>query len=291
MPDPDRPAVSAGPTLGVMVNVPVRVPNAVGANVTFTVHVPLAGIALPHVFVCTKSPLIATVTGSALACRFVTVTVFTALAVFNAWFPKPTDTVDKYAGTIPAPVRLTIWVLPLVELSVTVTFPLTIPLTAGVKVIVMVHFPPTATLAPQVFVWVNGGPLATMLLMLRAAVPVLLSVTFAEVLLPRRICPMYPDVTDNVAVWACAAPRESISRTAVNATVVKNRDERCFIDPRIPWLSSRAGVLRCTCRRPIWPRFKTAFGGSIESLGGECGVRGRITNIGKFGPVDYHREH
>jgi hypothetical protein len=78
----------------------------------------------------------------------------------------------------PVPLRLTVCVLPVVSmlLSVTVSVPLWEPLAAGVKVRLMVHEPPAATLLPQLFVWLKLLP-APMLLMASAAVPVLLSVT------------------------------------------------------------------------------------------------------------------
>ena len=80
------------------------------------------------------------------------------------------------AGAVPVPVRLTVWVAGL-ALSVMVTAPVLIPVAVGLKVTLRVQLAPTATLDLQVFVW-EKSPLAVMLVMLRVALPVLLSVTF-----------------------------------------------------------------------------------------------------------------
>jgi hypothetical protein len=75
----------------------------------------------------------------------------------------------------PVPVRLTVWVAGL-ALSVIVNVPLLEPVAVGLKVTLRVQLPPAATLEPQVLVW-EKSPLAVMLVMLRAALPVFLSVT------------------------------------------------------------------------------------------------------------------
>jgi ribosomal protein L11 len=57
------------------VTVPVRVPVAVGRNVTVTVHAPPAAMEVPQVLVCEKSPLAVTPdTVAANVPVFVTVT-------------------------------------------------------------------------------------------------------------------------------------------------------------------------------------------------------------------------
>ena len=75
----------------------------------------------------------------------------------------------------PVPVRLTVWGLP-VALSVTVIVPGWLPVAVGVKVTLMEQLAPAAREAPQVLVWAYGA-LATMLVMVSAAVPELVSVT------------------------------------------------------------------------------------------------------------------
>ena len=79
------------------------------------------------------------------------------------------------AGAAPVPVRLTVCVAGL-ALSVMVTAPVLVPAAVGLKVTLIVQLALTATLATQVWVW-EKSPLAMMLVMLRVALPVFLSVT------------------------------------------------------------------------------------------------------------------
>jgi hypothetical protein len=80
------------------------------------------------------------------------------------------------------PVKATVCVL-LTALSVMVMVPVRVPVAVGVKVTVILQFVPAATGEPtQVLVWAKS-PLATMLLMVRAMLPVLLTVTLCELLL------------------------------------------------------------------------------------------------------------
>ena len=78
-------------------------------------------------------------------------------------------------GAVPVPVRLMVWVAGL-ALSVMVTAPVLVPAAVGLKVTLRVQLPLTAMLDLQVFVW-EKSPLAAMLVMLRVALPVFLSVT------------------------------------------------------------------------------------------------------------------
>ena len=71
--------------------------------------------------------------------------------------------------------RLTVWVVGL-ALSVMVKVPVLVPAAVGLKVTLRVQLAPAATLEPQVLVW-EKSPLVLMLLMLRVALPVFLSVT------------------------------------------------------------------------------------------------------------------
>jgi hypothetical protein len=61
-------------------------------------------------------------------------------------------------------------------LSVMVTAPVLVPTAVGLKVTLIVQLPLTATLDLQVCVW-EKSPLAVMLVMVRVALPVFLSVT------------------------------------------------------------------------------------------------------------------
>ena len=89
----------------VMVSVPVRLPAAVGANVTLTVHeraggqAGAAGVGLAEV----AGDVLTVVTGAAAVPVLVTVTVCAALVVPVACEPKPsalglTETLDPLSG-------------------------------------------------------------------------------------------------------------------------------------------------------------------------------------------------
>jgi hypothetical protein len=78
-------------------------------------------------------------------------------------------------GALPVPVRAMVSGSPS-ALSVMVTAPLRVPAAVGVKVTLMVQLAPAVTLPPQVLVW-EKSPLAVMLVMLRPALPVFVSVT------------------------------------------------------------------------------------------------------------------
>jgi hypothetical protein len=80
---------------------------------------------------------------------------------------------------VPVPVRVTVWGLPL-ALSVIVTEAVRFPLAVGVNVTLIVQLPAAATELPQVFVSAKSPafvPVIAMLVMLKAALPVLLSAT------------------------------------------------------------------------------------------------------------------
>src|SRR5437016_14500472 len=79
------------------------------------------------------------------------------------------------AGAAPVPVMLMVCGLPAM-LSVIVTAPVRMPVAVGVNVTLMVQLAPAATDVPQVLVCMKS-PLATMLVTLSAAFPVLFSVT------------------------------------------------------------------------------------------------------------------
>jgi hypothetical protein len=78
-------------------------------------------------------------------------------------------------GAVPVPVRLTVWVAGL-ALSVMVTTPDLVPVAVGLKATLRVQLALAARLEPQVLVR-EKSPLTVMLVMLRAALPVLPRVT------------------------------------------------------------------------------------------------------------------
>jgi hypothetical protein len=79
------------------------------------------------------------------------------------------------AGAMPVPLRLAVCGLP-AALSVTLNVPLRVPVAVGVKVTLIVHVPFTASVLPQLLVCAKS-PLAAMLLMFSAAVPLFVNVT------------------------------------------------------------------------------------------------------------------
>ena len=86
---PDSGTVLVMPA-AVTVRLPVRVPAAVGVNVTLTVQDAPAAMLLPQVLVWLKSPVIAiVVTGAAAVPLLVTVTAWAALDAPVATEPKP----------------------------------------------------------------------------------------------------------------------------------------------------------------------------------------------------------
>ena len=78
-------------------------------------------------------------------------------------------------AVVPVPASVTVCGLPL-ALSVTEMEPVREPATVGVKVTEIVQVPAAATEAPHVLVWLKS-PLAAMLPIVKAADPVLVSVT------------------------------------------------------------------------------------------------------------------
>src|SRR5258705_114725 len=112
---------------------------------------------------------------------FFRVNGFAALVVFTRWLPKVKLVLDKLTeGAVPVPERVTVCGL-LLALSVTVIVPGWMPVVVGVNVTLMVQFAPAATDAPQVLLCAYCV-LATMLVILSAAVPVFVSVTLCAAL-------------------------------------------------------------------------------------------------------------
>ena len=72
-------------------------------------------------------------------------------------------------------------------MSVIVTVPDLVPVVVGLKVTLMVQEELAPTLEPQVLVW-EKSPLIVMLLIVRVALPVFVSVTFCGLLLLPSAC-------------------------------------------------------------------------------------------------------
>jgi len=124
--------------LSVIVNVPVRAPFFVGAKLSFRVQDPL-GATLPlQLFVWLKSaPVVMLAIVSVAVPLLLKVTGCAALVVPTAWLAKdrPFGEADPSAPR-PVPVKLTVWVLPGVppSSSVTESVPFCSPTTVGVNV-------------------------------------------------------------------------------------------------------------------------------------------------------------
>jgi hypothetical protein len=164
-PDPLSAAVCVEPEtlleLSVIVSVALRLPGAVGVNVTETVQFAPAAKLLPQALVSAKSPgLVPVIATPAIVSdpvpELVKVTVC-ALAVTPTFVLLNGTTAGESpaAGTpVPVPVRETVCVVPdtLLALSVIVTVAMRVPEAVGVNDTEMVQLVPAVRVAPHVFV-------------------------------------------------------------------------------------------------------------------------------------------
>jgi hypothetical protein len=174
--------------LSAKVSVPVTAPSVAGAKVTPTVQVAPAAMPVPQVLLAmANGPPLTTempVNVSTVLRRFVSVTVFAALVLPSASDPKLKLVAEKVTGALPFPDRLTVCVP---ALSVIVRTPAAEPTTVGEKTTAMVHDAAGAMLPLQLFVWVNGPVIAT-LLTCSGPVPELCTVTLLALLELPMIC-------------------------------------------------------------------------------------------------------
>lgn len=135
--------------------VPVRVPRAVGVNVTFTVQLAPTANEVGQLLVWAKSPLIATpVIVAARSPETVNVTGSAELVVFTCWAKKRVGCEAVARIAWPVPKRDT----PGAALSELVTIEsvaLHAPLFKGAKLTLMVQLEPGANDEPQLFIWLN----------------------------------------------------------------------------------------------------------------------------------------
>jgi hypothetical protein len=154
--------------LSVMLTLPLRVPMAVGRNVTLRLQLPftarVAGLK-GQLCVSLKSPAFAPPTTRLVILKgalppFVSVTPCAGLLLFTSW-PLNVSMVgaSPTAAAIPLPLTPAVWGL-LPALSVTVRLALRVPVALGVKVTLIVQLEPAATLAPQLLVWPKSPALA-----------------------------------------------------------------------------------------------------------------------------------
>ena len=121
---------------------------------------------------------------TAVVPALVRVTDLAALVVVTVWLPKASEVGDKLTAVMPVPVSDVVWGL-VPALSLTDSVALRNPTAVGLKVTLMVQFAPAATLEPHVLLWAKSPelvPVKVMLLMVRAALPVLDSVTGPDAL-------------------------------------------------------------------------------------------------------------
>ena len=141
--------------LSVIVSVPVRIPAAVGANATLTVHVAFPTSVAPQPLLATvKSPAATTPEIVKVVARlFFTVTVCAALVVPTACNPNVNPTGNAVAcGSTPLPVVVITSGLTPAASTLIATFPFRAPLAVGANVTFIVHAPPAANAVPQLFV-------------------------------------------------------------------------------------------------------------------------------------------
>jgi Na+-transporting NADH:ubiquinone oxidoreductase subunit NqrE len=131
----------------------VRVPLAVGLKVILMLQVAPAANELPHVWVCAKSPALVPVMAipvmlMAVVPTLVSVTVFAGLVVPMATVPK-FRLVGKSFAVVPIPPSVTCCGLP-AALSLTLSAAVRVPLTVGLKVILILQVAPAANELPHV---------------------------------------------------------------------------------------------------------------------------------------------
>lgn len=124
---------------------------------------------------------------------------------------------------MPVPARLTVCGL-FRAVSVNVSVPFSVPFTAGVNVTETAQLAPAARLAPHVLLEIAKLALTPMLEKLRAAPPLLVSVTvLAELVWPTLTCPKFKDVGETVATVLPVPVRLTVwglfEAVSVNVTV------------------------------------------------------------------------
>ncbi len=185
-PVPDKPTVWGLPeALSETVSVAARSPLVDGAKMTTMVQLLPAASEAPQLLVWVKLPALAPdtvrpVTFNAALPELVSVTDWGTALLPTSWLGKLKLLGERLAAAAaPVPERLTIWGLPL-ALSATASEAVAAPAVAGVNMIEIVHWVPAATEELHVLVWVKSvalAPVKAILVMLRAALPTLFTVT------------------------------------------------------------------------------------------------------------------
>ena len=143
--------------MSAMLTEAVRLPSALGVNVTIIVQLPPTATELPHVLVSPKSPALVPESWILVMVTvefpvLLRVTTWDALGVRRGWLPKfKVEAVRLTTETVPVPVRVTVCGL-LVALSVIIIDAVRLPEAVGLKVTLIVQVPCAATELPQVLV-------------------------------------------------------------------------------------------------------------------------------------------
>src|ERR1035437_2073806 len=178
----------------------------------------------PQVLVWKKSPVAATwVTVNAAVPLLVSVTCWAALLLPTTWLVKESDEgLNATWGTAACPVpKMLIDCGEPVALSVTLSFPPRVPAAVGAKVTAIMQLAPTATEEPQVLVW-EKSPVITTWVTVRAAVPLLVSVTcWAALVLPKTWLVKETVPALNATVGDVACPLRRADCTEPGALSVK----------------------------------------------------------------------
>jgi hypothetical protein len=190
-----------------MISEPVLLPSTVGVKVMLMVQLAPTARLDPQVLSCAKSPLnVILVIISGAVPVLLMVTACGALVAPTGWPEKVRLTADKLttgAGK-PLPARLIVCGLP-TALSAMVTEPYRLPGAVGVKVTVIAHAAPAATLAPQVLVWAKS-PLAVMPVMVKAATPVFVKVAVRGALVLPTASPLKVKLMGDKATTGARTP-------------------------------------------------------------------------------------
>jgi hypothetical protein len=183
--------------LSVTLMLPVRVPDAVGVNVTLITQFAPAASELPQVLASAKSPVAEIpVIVSAAFPVLLNVTACLLLVELTVWFPNANDPGCRLAPGVgvvtPVPVSATVCGLP-EALSAMLTIPTREPVAVGVNVTLIVHFAATANELPQVLASAKS-PVAEIPVIVSAAFPVLLNVTACLLLVELTV--WFPNAND-----------------------------------------------------------------------------------------------
>jgi len=168
--------------VSVITRLPVRVPGAVGVNVTVGPQAPPGGNA-PQLFVATaKSPVVVTpvTVTDFVVLPFATVTACGALVEATCTFPKL---------TVASPVSETVCDALPSELSLTISEPYVVPAKAAVKVMLIVQLAPAASDPGQLELAIANGLVATAPEMASGRLPLLVSITLSGALVTPTLWP------------------------------------------------------------------------------------------------------